>query len=559
MRSGVARMRRWLKASGKRGEWLHDPNDRWWRIVSVLLVVCVTAVSVATIGDYGVTWDEEYRKEYGVVLLNWYSSWGADKEALTKWNLYYIGGFFDTVAQLATRFSPHGVYETRHAVNTLFGLLGIAGTYGIGSQVAGAAGGFFSALFLVLTPAYYGQMFNNPKDIPFAALFAVSLFSMLRSVRFLPSLRRGIILQMGCTIGLTMGVRIAGIGLLAYLAILWVGWLVCQWWTKSIPNVQGVARAALRLIPAFLAVAVLAWLVMLAVWPWAFVSPFRHPLEALTRATGYDWPLTVFFDGRFIQASELPWTYLPTWLAISLPEFYFVALGTGCVLAGVGLPRFARAPRRVKPPIENLVLLIAAFAPIIAAILLHSTIYDGLRQYLFVLPAFAALAGISLARLLAARIQVAARLAVVGVVGFSATLTVFDMVDLHPYQYVYFNRLMAGGLESASARFETDYYGASYREGVRWLIENYPTGTGEKVRVANPSRNFLTAYYLEANQELRDRFLPVQPWDNPHIYISITRWGFHKEKEGRLLHVVSRKGVPLLYVIEVRPPGTRSG
>ena len=136
----------------------------------------------------------------------------------------------------------------------------------------------------------------------------------------------------------------------------------------------------------------------------------------------------------------------------------------------------------------------------------------------------------------------------------SAGITVNDMAALHPYEYVYFNRLIAGGEESASTRFETDYYGASYREGVRWLAKNYHPKGGERVRVSNPSMNFLTAYYLESSRDLRRRFHPVQAWDRPNIYMSTTRWNQHKEKHGRLLHVVRREGVPLLYIIEVAPP-----
>jgi hypothetical protein len=55
----------------------------------------------------------------------------------------------------------------------------------------------------------------------------------------------------------------------------------------------------------------------------------------------------------------------------------------------------------------------------------------------------------------------------------SVFITIFDMVELHPYQSVYFNRVVAGGLKTEASRFETDYWGNSYKEGVEWVIENY--------------------------------------------------------------------------------------
>ncbi len=555
--------------------------------MSLVWLAGVVAVAVATWDDFGITWDEEYYKEYGVVLLNWYSSLGANQEALSKWGLFYYGGFFDIVAQLATGFSPYGVYETRHIVSLVFGLLGLLATYGIGCQIAGARGGFFSLLFLALMPNYYFYMFSNAKDTPFAALFALSLFCMLRCFKALPRVPRSLILQLGVAIGLSMAVRVAGIVLLGYVGLAWGGWLLGRYWTGSIPDRRSLLRLGRDAGLRFLAVVVVAWVTMVAFWPWALVSPILHPLQALQQTTHYDWPLTVFFDGHFVKASKLPPSYLPTWFAISLPEFYFVALLIGCVLAVGFLRRHARGlssrvketglwgqlrpgkalaapsglPRSASGSVGHVdallrigLLVVAVCVPIVAQVVLHSTIYDGLRQFLFVLPPMAALAGASFSSFLGSRVRLAPRLAVVGVVLVSVGVTVYDMADLHPYQYVYFNRLVAGGLESASSRFETDYYGASYREGVRWLIQNYHPGTGAQVRVANPSNNFLTAYYLESNRDLRHRFHPVQAWDRPNIYMSTTRWNQHKEKQGKLLHVVRRRGVPLLYVIEVNPP-----
>jgi hypothetical protein len=37
------------------------------------------------------------------------------------------------------------------------------------------------------------------------------------------------------------------------------------------------------------------------------------------------------------------------------------------------------------------------------------------------------------------------------------------MVQLHPYQYLYFNR-MSGGLQAAATQYETDYYAHSFKE-----------------------------------------------------------------------------------------------
>ena len=51
------------------------------------------------------------------------------------------------------------------------------------------------------------------------------------------------------------------------------------------------------------------------------------------------------------------------------------------------------------------------------------------------------------------------------------------MRALHPYEYTYFNRLVAGGMEQANQRFEMEYWGTSFLEAADWLNEYYrPVG-----------------------------------------------------------------------------------
>jgi hypothetical protein len=144
-------------------------------------------------------------------------------------------------------------------------------------------------------------------------------------------------------------------------------------------------------------------------------------------------------------------------------------------------------------------------------------------------------------------------------VSLSVVLTVVDMVELHPYEYVYFNRAFAGGLAEASHRFETDYWGVSYKEGLEWAAQNYRPAGMEKTRISNCSisSRFMTVYPIEQNPLLRDKFVAVNPDDHPDLVLALTRWDCHK-REGKVLHIVERQGTPLLYVIETPAGQSRS-
>jgi hypothetical protein len=141
------------------------------------------------------------------------------------------------------------------------------------------------------------------------------------------------------------------------------------------------------------------------------------------------------------------------------------------------------------------------------------------------------------------------------VLGLSLLVTLVDMVRLHPYQALYFNRLVAGGLASATQRYETDYWCSTYREGLDWIVDHYsrPDVT-ERVRVAGHATLTQVSYDLRLTVERRRRFRPVTIHGNPHLVLATTSGGDHRRTPGRVVHVVERLGAPLLYVFEVKEP-----
>ncbi len=200
-------------------------------------------------------------------------------------------------------------------------------------------------------------------------------------------------------------------------------------------------------------------------------------------------------------------------------------------------------------------LLAAAIAvPFVYYAVMAPVTYDGVRHFLFTIPPMSVLAGVSLAAFLARTRSLWLRALTVAAVGGLMALTAWDMYLLHPYQYVYFNRAVIGGLPGAASRFETDYWGASYKEGVRWLVDHAPEPPGaRKLKVASCSHSASTSYFLPT-----DRFDYVGSYhdgqlifDEPDVLLATTRWACNKMRKGRTLHVVERMGVPLLYVIEV--------
>jgi hypothetical protein len=255
----------------------------------------------------------------------------------------------------------------------------------------------------------------------------------------------------------------------------------------------------------------------------------------------------MLFRGKQIMSNHVPADYLPVWFGITLPETYLIAFVCGLIeIARAVSQRSARLPRQLFA-----LGLLAAFVafPVLAVWIVHPVIYDAQRHFLFLLPPLAALAGVALARFFAdPALSKALRRMTGCALAAVAALVIFDMASLHPYEYIYFNRL-SGGLPAARGRFETDYWGATYREGFAWLVEHYGAELGtRRIRVAGCKWSPHVEYYVQHWPDAARKFRNVNPRD-ARFYLALTRRNCD-ESGGRVIHVVERQGVPLLYVFE---------
>lgn len=526
------------------------PIERWSTWFSAAFPVLLLVVIVATFRDYGITWDEEAQSSYGRHLLRWYGSLFQDDSALHFSNLYYYGGLFETVAELAASLTPESPFETRHLVNAMAGLLAVVGAERIGTHLAGPLGGALSAVFLVLTPLFYGHLFNNPKDVPFAAAWTLALWALLWSWDQLPRLSLARVAVTGAALGTTLGIRAAGLGLIVNLFLLGAAWLA------GAPAAGFHRKAALRPLLASMAkIVAVAWGLMLVAWPWAAAHPLSGPFAALQAQLALNARAVTLFAGRIVAAADAPRSYVPLWFSVTLPELYLLAAVAGGATLLRALSTAGR-PVPLEPRTRRLKLVWLAWtaaAPLVAAVVMRPYLYDGLRHFLFVLPTLAVL---TTADFLRSTFSRSVRALVGAAMLSAAVLTTVDMIRLHPYQSVYFNRLVAGGVARASERFETDYWGSSYKEGTEWLIDHYALGIARKVRVFSTSVPLQSEYYLTRSPEGRRRFLYVPLDREPHVVLATTRKELHKTFPGRVVHVVERLGAKLLYVIETRQPLT---
>jgi len=100
------------------------------------------------------------------------------------------GGGFDMAAALLHKVIPLELFETRRLLGAVVGVIGLAVTWRLGRRVGGRlqASGAASA---GLCPTFYGHMFMNPKDAPFAVAMVILMLGWSAWPRNIRSPRRG--------------------------------------------------------------------------------------------------------------------------------------------------------------------------------------------------------------------------------------------------------------------------------------------------------------------------------------------------------------------------------
>lgn len=428
-----------------------DPRraDRaaFWTFLA-LAAVLLPAMILASF-DFGVTWDEKDRHRNGELVWQFLRGLRA-RSAFAETGGHLYPGMFDTICAALETWIPANRYVVRHAVNATFGWIGIVYCGRLAARLFGPWAGPLGLILLALSPRYFADSMNNPKDLPFAAMTVVALYYISTVSPRWPYVSLSAGIKIVIALALALNIRVGGLVYLGYFGLLLAALVILERafdWRRLL----GVAGRALAVVVGMLILGTVFW-------PWAGGSPLTRPFQALLGAANYPWNGVVLFNGHELRAEQLPWYYAPWWFLISTPPL---------VLAGVALSPIFFAGR--DDALRRAGLWFVAAFPVIVGIVMGSTLYDGVRHLLFVYPVLVLLAvGGWMGVLGAARPPWLFAAATVLAVGIVSLLTFH--VRFHPNQGVYFNAIV-GGPRGAFARYDMDYWGNCMLQAVEWGVE----------------------------------------------------------------------------------------
>jgi hypothetical protein len=531
------------------------------KVAAVILVIAL--IGLPTVHQYGISVDEG--TEIAMVRRN--------IELITKGtpipgDLKYFGPVFNITSEIAFQLQQYLVkgpsynplnygkeldneqsrlqaladrIRVKHYMTFLVSLITYGAVAGLVGILCGAEYAWFGALTLLFFPIFWGHSFFNPKDPPFAALFTLTTLLGAYLINFYTNSNEPIkigknratlyTVLYGILIGLLSGIRIGGFLVLFFiLATYLILRLGKGYHRQDIFNFGGL----------YLLLCVTWFIVNTICYPAFWSNPIGGFFETLDYLSQHRLQIQVLFDGKFIPIQHLPRNYLPTWFFMSIPLIFHLGfvVGTSLIVA-----RYSKLSNLQRACVV-LVLFQVVFLPLVA-IVKHSPVYDGMRHFLFILPGMAVLSATAFIWIFQKLDKKSLKIIAATFIAVVYSAIAFEMVALHPYDYIYVNRV-SGGLEKVRDRYDTEYWGLSLREGMEWINEN-----------AKPSSTVLVGGFIYSAQLFAEPSMKVIGYNEsraaatpkPYYYLAWPRWDAQsKLPECQVVHQVKRLEVPLSIV-----------
>ena len=444
------------------------------RFIVALFFFSILILGIVIHRDYGISWDEAIERTTGIVTLNYIGdtlnfSAIQNNDELAKFrpqklNEYqdrFFGSIYVTsLAALEQVFQIRGnqeIYFFRHLITFLISIAGIFAIFRLAERrFSDWKIGLLAAIIFILSPKLFADFFYNTKDLVFLAFFAIAVNYLIKLI-IKPTYATAVIAAI--TAALAIDIRTMAIILpaLYFFVIFQKIWFV----SNNKQELISIACLFFFLLIIF----------TYAFWPWLWEDPlgnFTLAVTSFSRWVRSTMPL--LFMGNEIRSTNLPWFYIPVWIAISTPLMYVILFLIGVFIAIRNLLLNARTILTNNNNLQDAIFISLFFIPIVTIIIFQSVVYDGWRHLYFIYPffIFIAIRGlIFLWRL--THTSRSYQVAFIVLITLSFLSTTAWMYRAHPYEHIYFNSLVLGDIKN---NYEMDYWGLSNREAFEYLLKN---------------------------------------------------------------------------------------
>ncbi|MEA1927869.1 MAG: glycosyltransferase family 39 protein [Candidatus Auribacterota bacterium] len=494
------------------------------------------------LGDFGITWDEPVHFASGDLYLNRILDPGEVlyfSESDFQGAMQYYGPFFDIWGALNYRIFFEGLGwlagdNARHLHLLIAGFLTVVFTYLLVKKALSPRIAVFSALFLIAFPRFIGHSFNNPKDIPLACIFVISVYFYY--LRLTTGKKRFSMLLL-----VAGGIGFATRFQYVMLPVLIITFTIIYICIKNIKQ-NSCLREFISFWDVFAAI-ILCLPLGILFWPY-FWSDTLVKLQRMAEFYIYhpeQAKLLIRYWGEdYIPGQNMPWHYAPVMLIITTP---LITLGAFLL----GLLRIISWNKRKGDDQERRLFLLLPVLWIVIGItpfiIPGQRVYGGIRHFLFIVPALCIIAAIGMEALVKWTSKKIKSWSYMVVAGLFLLLFV-SVYSYHPYYTVYYNKLV-GGPQGALERFSLENWGNSYKKACKF-INNIapPNATILVMLIPDVPRFYLRPDIRVVGQEYAQK--PGAMYDYS-LYI-IRDIDLLKKKDKEPIFSISVKGQPICNV-----------
>ena len=497
-----------------------QPKIKWQDILPLLFFVVYFAAGLLIFDDYGVSSDE------------------GRQNIKAQYNLEYISGKSDTLLTYNDRYygvvlaipmyiygnwvnDPRTDYLSRHLLTFLIFFGSAILLYKTLRRL-----GFtwvFSLLgvsMYILQPHIFSHSFYNIKDIPFLALFTTAIYCQVRWLQQ-PNTRN--LLLTAFVAGLLVVFRIQGF-------VFWVAFALTILLTLAVVDFKKMLLAGAIFVGVALAS---LYVLMPAMW-----SDPINGLATFLSLKLFEWKGKELFEGTYFVPADLPFYYIPKYIAITTPLMFVGVMLTG---AGTWLLRlFKQIQQRGSEWILGFNFLFLAAFPMLLIMITKPNIYNGWRHAFFIYAPLVIL-GVYGARWLW---ELANHTALSAAMKQAASTTLILLwvvqtifigkfyIESHPFEHVYYNALAGNSLAKISSQYSMDYWGLCYRASMEKILAE---DSKPVIPITSASDVIIGLNYKLLTSQQQQRLQLVNMSDHPDYYITHFRYGQNEQPDGYTL------------------------
>jgi len=428
-------------------------NELFFKRAAVVFFIGLFVVGCFTFSDYGMSDDEGAQRFIGEINYNFIKT-GNSKEFLDLGEFgagVYHGPIFEIFLYSAEKIlnvtDSRDIFLLRHGLNFLTFFIATLFFYLLGLKLFKSHGAaLLCSVMLIASPRIFAESFYNSKDLPMLCFCIIASYT---AFLFIERQTIGWALIHALCCGIALDVRIMAI--LLPIATLYL--YAMQKNRKTIPLLFFISYTLVFTI---------------AFWPVLWLNPFYHFIEAFRQLSHFSLNANILYLGRLVSITNLPWHYLPVWISITTPICYIVLFLIGLFFA----LKNSFINFRSTLPVQFSMFMFAT--PILAVIILNSTVYNAWRHVYFVYPYLLLIAVYGFTQLTKA----VKKKLLVKIISFSTLVSILFvysfMIINHPYENVYFNSLAGKNIRQ---NFELDYWGLSFKQGLEYILASDKSDT----------------------------------------------------------------------------------